>query len=540
MKLKRYAAVLLLFVVVLPFGGMQASATDYTCCLTDVQGDWRIDYLTNEDIAKSYAMTNGESEAFWNFMHQIVGIFQQQSVLNPPKGIMMRGDAGALEPGDYYLQHGSSYPDRRIMGDIWLKFIELRQGANGKLLPYNGGDESHPQINVQTNYPGAVSAYSGFGYERLYDSLDREIFFLPEQTNTLGGYPVYDGRVLVIADKSKPLFVPVTREQYLKAYIWWTEYTDKQNGTEGENDFLLEGLRQELQEMTPEERQKPAYFNMDMNRMGDQFRYSFLVDPETDEDRALVMFNPEYYDASRPRSDVQLITLTFLRDYPMTEPEPVALGEGNHIDSVRFGELMYSMDYTALSALLSTNASAAPDGKSYSGASSWAVAELDKANSYGLITDAVRSNLSQKVTRGEFAALAVRLYEKTTGQPASAGNVSFTDTSDPEILKAANLGLVTGVGNGLFNPGAFLTREQMATILYRALKIIAPNTDFTAAQMTPFTDNGQVEFWARDGVYYCASVGIVGGVGNNMFNPDGTATREQAVLVCTRSYELYK
>jgi len=96
------------------------------------------------------------------------------------------------------------------------------------------------------------------------------------------------------------------------------------------------------------------------------------------------------------------------------------------------------------------------------------------------------------------------------------------------------------VGNDLFDPGTFITREQMATILLRALKIIAPNSDFTVDQTKPFADDGKVESWAREGVYYCYKTNIVTGVGSNMFNPDGDATREQAVLVCTRSYEHYK
>jgi hypothetical protein len=37
---------------------------------------------------------------------------------------------------------------------------------------------------------------------------------------------------------------------------------------------------------------------------------------------------------------MHLITLTFFSYYPMSEPEPVSLGE-YHIDSVLFGELMY-------------------------------------------------------------------------------------------------------------------------------------------------------------------------------------------------------
>jgi hypothetical protein len=180
----------------------------------------------------------------------------------------------------------------------------------------------------------------------------------------------------------------------------------------------------------------------------------------------------------------------------------------------------------------------------YENASSWAKTELDKAAGYGLITDRIKGNMSGKVTREEFAEIAVKLYEKYTGKTAVPGNASFTDTTNPEILKAADLGLVTGVGNNKYAPNDLVTREQMATILLRALKVINPGADFSTAGVPKFLDDDQVESWARDGVYYCYRAKIVTGVGKvdgvDHFDPDGSATREMAVIVCTRAYEYYK
>lgn len=177
---------------------------------------------------------------------------------------------------------------------------------------------------------------------------------------------------------------------------------------------------------------------------------------------------------------------------------------------------------------------------SYEGASSWAKKELDMAAGYGLITDSIRGNMSGNITREEFAEVAVKLYEAYTGEKAEAGNTSFDDTTNPEILKAANLGLVTGVGNNKFDPQKPVTREQMATILLRALKVLDPSADYTTVGAAKFADDKKVKNYARDGVYFCAKAGIVTGVGNNMFNPEGTATREMAVIVCTRAYEFFK
>ncbi len=176
----------------------------------------------------------------------------------------------------------------------------------------------------------------------------------------------------------------------------------------------------------------------------------------------------------------------------------------------------------------------------YEGASNWAKKELDKAADYGLITDSIRSNISGNITREEFAEIAVKLYEVYTGKKAEAGSMSFADCSNPEVLKAANLGLVTGVGNNKYAPKQLVTREQMATILLRALKVINPSADYSTAGSVKFADDSKVKKYARDGVYFCSKAGIVTGVGKNMFNPEGNASREMAVIVCTRAYEYFK
>ena len=177
---------------------------------------------------------------------------------------------------------------------------------------------------------------------------------------------------------------------------------------------------------------------------------------------------------------------------------------------------------------------------SYKGASAWAVPELDKAEIYGLITDRVKNNVSANITREEFAEIAVRLYEKFTGKKAASGTIAFSDTTNPEILKAANIGLVNGVGGGRFAPGQLVTREQMAVILLRTLKVISPASDFSTAGAAKFADDSNISSWAGDGVYYCAKNSIIKGVGGNKFSPKGNSTREAAIIVCTRSFELYK
>ncbi len=179
----------------------------------------------------------------------------------------------------------------------------------------------------------------------------------------------------------------------------------------------------------------------------------------------------------------------------------------------------------------------------YKGASDWAVPELDKAVVYKLITDKIKNNMAASITREEFAEIAVRLYETYTGKTAQTGNESFSDTNNPEILKAANLRITGGIGGGKFGPELLVTREQIATFLFRTLKTMDPNGDFSASSGTKFSDDNLIDNWAQDGVYYCSKAGIIKGIDNKdgtfRFDPDGESSREVAVIVCTRAYEWF-
>ncbi len=195
-------------------------------------------------------------------------------------------------------------------------------------------------------------------------------------------------------------------------------------------------------------------------------------------------------------------------------------------------------------------------------ASDWAKEELAKAEELGLIPDSLKgADLTQSITRAEFAAVSVKAYEvmaNTTALPVV--NNPFTDTSDIEVLKAYNVGITTGVSATEFQPNALLNREQAATMLTRVFKratlsgwTIATDGDFALSYEKPalFADDSKISSWAKDSVYFMAANGIINGVGDNKFAPQNTtteeeatgyanATREQALIIAVRMVENLK
>lgn len=189
-------------------------------------------------------------------------------------------------------------------------------------------------------------------------------------------------------------------------------------------------------------------------------------------------------------------------------------------------------------------------GSFYSDASTWATTELNKANELSLIPDILRgADMTKPITREEFCELSVLLYEKVTKKTASSVSPNpFTDTTNSQILKAYELGITTGTSSTTFSPKTLINREQCAAMLFRAIKAIAPNADYSVAGIKDFPDQKSISVWAADATKYMSKLGIIKGDASGNFMPKATttaqaaagfgmATREAAILMTVRTYE---
>ena len=219
---------------------------------------------------------------------------------------------------------------------------------------------------------------------------------------------------------------------------------------------------------------------------------------------------------------------------------------------VRYGG---PLGYSDWSNVLSVNAPAFE-------ASDWAQAELEKADELGLIPETLEgADLTADITRAEFAAVTVKVYEALLGTPAIPAVINpFTDTNDVEILKAYNIGAVNGTSATTYSPNDLLNREQAATMLTRVFKkvsipnwTLATDSQFALSFEKPalFADDADISDWAKDSVYFMVANGIINGVGNNKFAPKNVtsadeangyanATREQALIIAVRMVENLK
>lgn len=94
-----------------------------------------------------------------------------------------------------------------------------------------------------------------------------------------------------------------------------------------------------------------------------------------------------------------------------------------------------------------------------------------------------------------------------------------------------------GLSDGT-NPNGRITREQLATIIYRYAQSKGVNTT-AGGSLERFPDAGRVSDWAMEAMSWCVAEGIISGVGGMTLDPAGNATRAQVATIIMRYAEKF-
>ncbi len=120
---------------------------------------------------------------------------------------------------------------------------------------------------------------------------------------------------------------------------------------------------------------------------------------------------------------------------------------------------------------------------------------------------------------------------------------SFTDVKTRQwytgaVIWAAREGIVNGVGNNKFDPDGTVTREQVATILYRYAQYKGIATEERAA-LSVFKDAGKVSAYAEEAMSWINGVQIIKGVSATKIAPRDNCTRAQVAEMLRLYCEKY-
>ncbi len=171
----------------------------------------------------------------------------------------------------------------------------------------------------------------------------------------------------------------------------------------------------------------------------------------------------------------------------------------------------------------------------------WAKDNIDFAASRDLISGTGITTFAPDIaiTRAEFL---MALGKLSGADMSSYKTSSFTDvkSSDPAmqyIEWAIKNKIVSDYGNKKFGPKDSITREQMAVMMVNYAKTTGYKLPVSRQAVT-FSDNTKISTWAKDAVKAVQQTGIINGKTNNLFDPQGNATRAEASTVLHRFVEL--
>ena len=166
---------------------------------------------------------------------------------------------------------------------------------------------------------------------------------------------------------------------------------------------------------------------------------------------------------------------------------------------------------------------------------------------YSYVKTAYEKGLMKGISDTEFApnekltrAMFVTILYRMDGEP-EARTSAFTDVEkgawyEKAVAWANAKGIVQGVSETVFAPNENITREQMATIIFRYAKYKGVDTEAVTKDTNTLSHNDifEVSDWAQEGMHYCIAAGIINGDENGDLLPKNNATRAETVAVITR------
>ncbi len=161
----------------------------------------------------------------------------------------------------------------------------------------------------------------------------------------------------------------------------------------------------------------------------------------------------------------------------------------------------------------------------------WYADDVERAYALGVIQGVAENtfNPGAAITRGQ----TVTMLYRAKGSPAG-GSGAFSDIADKETANAASWaasqGIVKGVGGSSFDPASSLTREQFVAILYRMAGSPAAGKDV----LSQFKDGGQTSAYAVPAMNWALNNGVLSGYGDGIIQPRGLATRAEVCALLMR------
>lgn len=163
----------------------------------------------------------------------------------------------------------------------------------------------------------------------------------------------------------------------------------------------------------------------------------------------------------------------------------------------------------------------------------WAVEAIEYLTNHKIVSGVSETAFepNRAITREEFVKILVEAFSLS----ANNGQLHFADVEKsawyaPYVCAGVEHGIVQGISETHFGVGNTITRQDMATLLYRTLEKLGYTLTQTG-EMPAFTDAADMADYAVEGIKMLCEAGVMNGVSQTEFDPQGSATRAMAAKV---------
>lgn len=190
----------------------------------------------------------------------------------------------------------------------------------------------------------------------------------------------------------------------------------------------------------------------------------------------------------------------------------------------------------ALTGIEATSASVSPypDAQGH-----WAESAINRWSLSGIVQGDELGNMNPNklLTRGEFAAMLVRLLGLQTKAANAFADLKGTEWYTDDILKVAAAGIMLGDGKGNCNAGRPISRQETMVMFARAMGL-KPVAD---PDLSKFSDAADVADWAAGYIAPLADMGIINGVvpGQMVAAPKNNINRASTLALLDKAIKTY-
>lgn len=135
--------------------------------------------------------------------------------------------------------------------------------------------------------------------------------------------------------------------------------------------------------------------------------------------------------------------------------------------------------------------------------------------------------------RGMLATVLYRLEEASSPGSTAFGDIEAGQYYTEAVNWASKQGIVNGVSESSFAPKQKISREQLATMLFRYAKAVGADTT-GSGDIKKFSDASKISPFAQDAMKWAVGSGIMSGKSGTALDPNGSASRAEVAAVLQR------